>query len=110
MESTGKMDAIKEGGRNIGFRLLVILKIAIVGLAIIGTFTAVTWVSAFFSDGGLEPVEAVNVENITSILVDEDGDVVFDYQIVVNSAAAFKDIKSGEVFLSVVGDLSTPEQ
>jgi hypothetical protein len=43
-------------------------------------------------------------------LVDEDGDVVFDYQIVINSAAAFKDIKSGEVFLSVVGDLSTPEQ
>jgi len=78
--------------------------------AAVGIFTTVKSAYAFFGEGGLESVEAVNVEDIISILVDEDGDVVFDYQIVINSAAAFKDIKSGEVFLSVVGDLSTPEQ
>jgi hypothetical protein len=106
MENT----SLKDRSAQISSRLLRIGKILLIVFAVIGLFTCVKSAYAFFGEGGLEAVEAVNVEDITSILVDEDGDVVFDYQIVINSAAAFKDIKSGEVFLSVVGDLSTPEQ
>jgi hypothetical protein len=103
-------NSLKDRSAKISSRLLLLGKILLFVFAAIGLFTSFKSAYAFFGEGGLESVEAVNVEDITSILVDEDGDVVFDYQIVINSAAAFKDIKSGEVFLSVVGDLSTPEQ
>lgn len=106
MESNG----LKDRSAQISSRLLRIGKVLLFVFAAIGLFASAKSAYAFFGEGGLESVEAINVEDITSILVDEDGDVVFDYQIVINSAAAFKDIKSGEVFLSVVGDLSTPEQ
>ena len=100
----------KERGAQIRPRYLQVGKILLFVFAAIGFFATAKSIYTFFDKGGLELVEAVNVEDIVLILVDEDGDVAFDYQIVVNSAAAFKDIKSGEVFLSVVGDLSTPEQ
>jgi hypothetical protein len=103
-------NSLKNRSTKIRSRALLIGKVLLLVFAAVGLFTTVKSAYAFFGEGGLEAVEAVNVEDITSILVDEDGDVVFDYQIVINSAAAFKDIKSGEVFLSVVGDLSTPEQ
>jgi len=103
-------NSLKDRSAQISSRLLRVGKILLFVFAAIGLFTSAKSAYAFFGEGGLESVEAINVEDITSILVDEDGDVVFDYQIVINSAAAFKDIKSGEVFLSVVGDLSTPEQ
>ncbi len=103
-------NSLKNRSTKIRSRALLIGKVLLLVFAAVGLFTTAKSAYAFFGEGGLESVEAINVEDITSILVDEDGDVVFDYQIVINSAAAFKDIKSGEVFLSVVGDLSTPEQ
>ncbi len=104
MESTGRMDAIKEGSRNIGFRLKKIGLILLLVFAAVGLFTTVSSAKAFFGEGGIHPVEVIRVGDITRILIDANDDTNFDIQVTVKSARALMDIESGEVFLSVEGN------
>ena len=110
MEETGRIDAIKGKGRDIGSRLLIITKILIVGLAIFGAFTLVGDVSALVSDTGQEPIYEVSVADVANIMIDTNGDGGFDIQVAVDSLTAFRNIESDQVFLSVTGSLSDSGQ
>ncbi|RLC32082.1 hypothetical protein DRH13_02155 [Candidatus Woesebacteria bacterium] len=106
MEDLERGDRIKENSKKIGTYLGIAVIVVVLGLAILGVLTVVGEVPAFIVRGGLEPTEMIQVGDVASILIDEDGDGKFDSQIKVASLSALRDIVTGEVFLSVTG--STP--
>ena len=104
-----RKERIRQNAGKIGKFIVALLLAATIGLAIIGALVLSGNTPAFLMDTGVESVEAIQTDEIVSIIGDKDGDGNIDFQVKNISLSALRDIETGEVFLSFTVNLPTSE-
>ena len=110
IDSMERRDRIKQNAGKLGKGLATLILVVGFFLAVIGALTVVGEVPAFLQGDGFESVEMIRIGDTSKVLVDQDGDSDIDLEVSIQSLAAFRDMESGEIFLSVMGDTSTSGQ
>lgn len=110
MDSMGRGDRMKQNAGKLGKGITAILLVIVFGLAIIGALVVSGNTPAFLMGDGKTSVNAIQVEEVVSIMGDKDGDGFIDFQVTDISLSALRDIETGEVFLSFMGNSPPSEQ
>ena len=110
IDSMGRSQRMKQNAGKVGKGFVALLITIVLGLAIIGALVVSGNTPDIFMGSGRESVEAIQTDEIVSIMGDKDGDGNIDFQVTNISLSALKDIETGEVFLSFTANLPTSEQ
>ena len=110
IDSMGRGERMKQNAGKVGKYFVGLLMIVVFGLAIIGALAVSGNMPDIFMGSGRESIEAIQTDEVVSIIGDKNGDGNIDFQVTNISLSALRDIETGEVFLSFTANLPTSEQ